>query len=255
MTDANAADTLLVDLGNTALRWCRVSSRGLSDVTYLARGSADIERNLTELWDDMLPPAAVWISSVAAAGVADRLARWVNQRWRVTARFVTAESRAFGIVNGYRQPEQLGVDRWLALIGARQICPTDLCVVDAGTALTLDLLRADGRHLGGYIVPGLGSMRRSLLAGTQIPRVVDAECPDRPASDTACAVARGSRLALSGLIEGSVAVQESETGTEVKLILTGSEAQPLSRCLSVAHEIRPDLVLTGLARYATQPEH
>ena len=62
---------------------------------------------------------------------------------------------ACGLRNGYRDPAQLGVDRWLAMCAAWQQFPGSLCVVDAGTAVTIDVVAADGAHSGGLILPGV----------------------------------------------------------------------------------------------------
>lgn len=255
MNNSHGARKLLMDLGNSGVRWCWATARGLSDVAYRShRSRSDIAEVLSEALPHSEVPEEVWISSVADPQTETDLVAWLERHWRLNGRFVTAEIEAFGIVNGYREATQLGVDRWLALIGARQVASGDLCVVDAGTAMTVDVLRGDGRHLGGYILPGLGTMRRALLSGTRIPWVEDIECSIAPATDTACAVASGARLALSGVIERAVQTQTSELKAPVRLVLTGSEARLLSPWLSVAHEIHPDLVLGGLAMYALQTE-
>jgi type III pantothenate kinase len=245
---------LLVDLGNTGFRWCWAARDALFEVVYLTHRSSDIYDVASRAWEGAPTPASTWISSVAGPEINTRLTEWLEQHWSLTGHFVTAERRAFGIVNGYREATQLGVDRWLALIGARQIRQGATCVVDAGTAMTLDVLRPDGRHLGGFILPGLGTMREALLSGTRIPRVENVECPVFFADDTACAVASGARLALKGVIERSVQALEADVDGEVGLILTGSEASVLSQDLTVPHEIHPDLVLSGLARYAFSAE-
>ena len=70
------------------------------------------------------------------------------------------------MTSGYRDPERLGVDRWLALIAARERSKQPTVIVDAGSACTIDLLDSEGRHLGGYILPGLTAMGEALVRGT-----------------------------------------------------------------------------------------
>src|SRR5690606_2659551 len=85
------------------------------------------------------------------------------EAWSVPIEAVSARPEGFGVINAYAAPERLGADRWLALIAARRIEPGAVCVVDCGTAITIDVMHADGVHLGGLIMPGLGFTRRMLV--------------------------------------------------------------------------------------------
>ena len=84
-----------------------------------------------------------------------------TSRWSVTAHIVRPQAQQLGVKNLYRKPEQLGADRWAALIGARGLTGSAACVVDAGTAVTVEALSAKGEFLGGAIFPGLHLLRLS----------------------------------------------------------------------------------------------
>jgi type III pantothenate kinase len=141
----------------------------------------------------------------------------------------------------------MGVDRWLALIGAHRLCAGAVLVVDAGTAITYDLLLASGRHLGGLILPGIEMMRGSLLAGTNIPRV-EPEERDLPwAADTGAAVGVGTIEAPAALVERLRRRLTAAAGGPSTVLLTGGDAERLRPALEEPVRVEPDLVLRGLA--------
>ena len=203
-----------------------------------------------------------------AANVAgERLGALVTQaardRWGLTVQFAATRAHGNGVRNGYTDYRQLGVDRWLAIVAAVDGRDDPVCVVDAGTAVTIDLVAANGEHRGGFIVPGLELMRRSLgaetgdlrrLAGeTSLPaddRTLDCLLPGQPApgKNTATAMAAGSVAALCALIDRCVESLH-EGDAEPLLIMTGGDAGRLAGHVGQAAQLRPQLVLEGLARY------
>jgi len=143
--------------------------------------------------------------------------------------------------------EQIGVDRWLALLAAHQMGERALLILDAGTAITYDLLLGEGRHLGGLILPGVHTMRQSLLANTQIPPIEPKESEDPWARDTATAIAIASLDAPAALAERLLRqLAEVADGSPV-LITTGGDAQALQARIQAPACHVPDLVLQGLA--------
>jgi type III pantothenate kinase len=166
-------------------------------------------------------------------------------------RQVGVEPEAFGVVNGYADPAQLGVDRWLAVLGARARWPGAACVADLGTAATVEAIEVGGRYLGGYILPGIDMGRKALLAATRIPRIEDVETPGPFGTSTAEAVALGARRALSGVID-HVMRWLTRDGGDARLFMAGSEAAAVRGLLDWPVIEAPHLVLEGLALYAAR---
>jgi type III pantothenate kinase len=146
----------------------------------------------------------------------------------------------------------MGVDRWVAMIGARAEFRSALCVVDAGTAITIDAIDRNGVHLGGQIIPGIQLMRKSLSTNTSEIGLVGRKIADPGsgmqlfASNTQAAVRNGVLGAACGSVERAVRIMRS-TGLRPKIVLTGGDASRILKQLdgNVIH--RPNLVLQGLA--------
>jgi type III pantothenate kinase len=158
-----------------------------------------------------------------------------------------AESSCSGLVSCYAQPARMGVDRWLAMLGARQASSGPLCVIDAGTAITLDLVAAQGRHEGGYILPGADLMRRALTADTGQIQVDALDAPTLiPGSDTQTCVNAGGWRAVIGAVQSVLADYP-----EHRALLTGGLAPVLLEMgLSATHH--PHLVMEGLRLWLLQ---
>lgn len=154
-----------------------------------------------------------------------------------------------GVHNGYREPSQLGCDRFAALIGARHYYPDhDLLVVNAGTATTVDALTADGRFIGGMILPGLGTMARSLAVNTaQLPAVGEVLLERALADNTRQAIISGCIHAQAGAIERAFA---QHPGHSPLCLMSGGAASFIAPHLQVPHVLVPNLVLAGLHKAA-----
>lgn len=248
---------LLVDIGNSRVKWARLAAGGLG------QQSASTYAGWTEIdWSAALfcgdPVERVLAASVAgpaAEAALDAAARLATDR---PAQFVTTTRAAAGVVNGYADPGLLGVDRWLAVIGAYARVGGACVVCDIGTAATVDVVAADGRHLGGYIVPGPRLMVASLLGSTSdLAAHHAASAASGPvaglADNTRGAIERGCRLALAALVDRSVAEAKLSFGASCRLLLTGGAAADVLPLLRSTAEHIPDLVLRGLAELARAP--
>jgi type III pantothenate kinase len=237
---------LLIDLGNTNLKWALHSDGTLGEMrTVRHHGALPID--LHAAWEELSTPEQILLARVGADTLVDVLTRSCHSRWGREPRVVRVERRSHGVTVAYRDSERLGVDRWLALLAAHAHPSGPVLVVDAGTAITYDLLLADGRHLGGLILPGVEMMRGALRAGTQIPPVEVAECHAEWAADTASAIAAGSVQAPAALAEHLLHRLAAEAAERAELILTGGDAERLLRALRVPVRHQADLVLRGLA--------
>jgi type III pantothenate kinase len=202
-------------------------------------------------------PTRVLCSNVAGPKMAKTLSRRAQKAFHVEVEFVTASPEFQGLTNGYLNPNLLGSDRWLALIGAWTKARSALCVVDVGTAVKVDSVDAAGRHLGGLIVPGIYMMREALMTKTSdIAEAAEHSTPSMAgvlANNTMGAVSRGAVFALAGLADRAAEVIEQSTGVKPKLFITGGDAGMITGTMRTRGEIVPDLVLQGLAVIAAEP--
>lgn len=242
---------LVVDVGNSRIKWARVDNARMSPGSFLERGDA-IEAALSKAWEHEPAPVEVLVCSVAGTSFNERLEEWMNECWRIQPAWFRSRARALDIANAYAHPEQLGSDRLAALIGARGLSSGRLGVIDCGTAATLDAVDEEGRHRGGLILPGLALARQSLLQRTDSIRDIGPVPPGVLGRSTAECVANGTRLGLAGGLERCMKeIERLLPGLD--WIATGGEWPELASLIErpVAHD--PDLVLKGLAR-VLEPE-
>jgi type III pantothenate kinase len=248
---------LVIDVGNTRLKWAWLSSTGLSDQQAVVHRGSRPESWSTVLFTSPQRPERVLISNVAGEKMGRMLSKLTKKSFGVKAEFVTAEAQFQDLSNGYLDPRLLGVDRWLAVIGAWTAARTALCVVDAGTAVKVDSVDANGQHLGGLIVPGIHMMRETLLKQTSdIARAAEQSTPSLAgvlANNTIGAVSRGAVFALAGMTDLVADFISQHVGAKPKLFITGGDAGLITGAMRLQGEIVPDLVLRGLAAVAAQP--
>ena len=242
---------LLVDIGNSRLKWAWSFGTELEAGPAFSSDITTLADDLKRFWGDRpSPPAEVYLANVAGADRAAVLSDWVLAQWGLVPRLVRPETHRYGVVNGYDQPQQQGVDRWVALVGLQAYYGGPACVVDCGTAITLDMLDEKGRHHGGLIAPGHQTMIRALLTQTAgialTARAAGAELLGR---STTAAVASGVSLACAGLIEKAVA-RLNGNGSPLKLVLTGGDAVAIGCHLSIPFLQDELLVLKGLLTIA-----
>lgn len=230
--------TWLFDLGNTRLKWAPLGADGgAGEATAIACDDAG--------WLAALPQGEVaCVASVAAPERTAALLQALSGRF---ARLHRARTEpALGLLRiAYPVPEHLGVDRFLAMLG---LCGGEpLLVVGVGTALTIDLVDAAGRHCGGRIAPAPELMRASLHARAPHLPEVGGRYADF-ADDTDHALASGCEGAALALVEHSLDSAQARLGVAPILCLHGGGARPL-RARLPEHRWVPDAVLTGLARW------
>jgi len=242
-------EILLLDVGNTRLKWAWQKGEEFSPGGEIVHaGQLDAEQ-LMQISRDHSPSQVV-ATCVADDKVTEALYKQIECQLDKAVEFVTAVTQAQGITNAYLQPAQLGSDRWAALVAAHQGWPGFLCVIDAGSALTVDLVRPDGQHLGGYILPGLGMMQSCLLERTAIPMPNGSESivpSTQPGTNTRSCMANGALQAACGLIERTVLQLEQQCKETVQCLLTGGDSQYVAAALTIPYVVEPNLVLMGLA--------
>lgn len=256
---------LLVDAGNTRVKWAAIPTAALTESNVLGRwaASGSVERaqvrQLTAVWRE-LKIAHVILSNVAGPAMRDELGQTVLSVLGlkpVPLEWFASVPQLAGIRNGYRHPAQLGCDRFASMIGAHALFPgRPLIVATCGTATTVDAVTADGVFPGGMILPGLGTMATSLAKNTaQLPQVAENLAISDPFADhTDAAIVSGCIAAQAGAIERAVAAHTLRQGVadgEVQCILSGGAAELIAPHLSVPHQKVDNLVLLGLQTVAT----
>ncbi len=236
--------TWLFDLGNTRLKWARVDNGELRERGVLAHGEPGFERALDARLAELPRAERALLASVAGEDLTARVAA-LAARHGVPCERVRTQSEFAGLRIAYAEPARLGVDRFLALLGAHRRGPGPWLIVSVGTALTLDLL-ADGAHLGGLIAPSPALMRQMLALRVPALDVAGGNAVDF-ARCTEDALAGGTVGAALGLIERSHAQAATVLGAAPTLLLAGGGGDALRPALRVPALATPDLVLEGLA--------
>ncbi len=242
---------LLVDFGNTRLKWATFDGRQLCHGGVFAHAQTPLRETLAREWHTLDAIQEVLVASVVAPTLEDALAAFTRERFGVTAQCLRSPAAALGVRNAYAEPQRLGVDRFLALAAAHARAARLQVLVSVGTALTIDALAADGEHLGGLIVPSPELMRRAVVAGTARVDMRAGRYAPWPAS-TDDAVYSGALYAAIGAIERfRGALAQRFAGTPALLLGGGGSAEllPLLGTAECVH----DLVLHGLALWAQAP--
>lgn len=271
-----------IDIGNTRLKWRLLGRDTVAGRGYWAHDLA----GLGEVIAQSGLVTRVRVANVAGIAMTEELQRWAGACFGVAVEFAAVQTGCAGVSCAYQQPDSLGVDRWLAVLAAWRQLRETCVVVDAGTALTVDVLAADGmeaglnkagniggetidratraqaarpgaNHLGGYIVPGLKMMSTALYARTDGIQPEPADLADlaglAPGTDTGAAVQRGCVAMAVALIERVRAQTNSKTEAGLKVearvpvLLTGGDADSLVQFIAEPVISVPDLVLDGLA--------
>ncbi|TVO78320.1 type III pantothenate kinase [Sedimenticola selenatireducens] len=241
---------LLIDIGNTNLKWSLMKNGHIAPISSQSHKTISPEALAQSCWGTIETPDRTYMANVAGEVLGEGLSKWMWATWTQSPTILLAMHKKLGVTNGYRDPAQLGVDRWLTLLAVRANEVGPVCIVDCGTALTIDLMTDEGIHHGGMILPGLNLMRDSLLRDTKIPRVAGVEIESMFAHDTAAAVASAALHASAALIERAMLEAQSNHIGTPKLILTGSDAGAIASLLRMPYEIDSGLVMKGLALFA-----
>jgi type III pantothenate kinase len=216
---------LYVDIGNTAVKW-------LFDGQYHSVLVADFSI-------DLLPKSSqAFVSCVTDRSLLDGFNDTI---------FVESQATFKSFVSAYKQSNKLGVDRFLAMIAAIDQLPNqNLLIIDAGSALTFDLVLASGEHEGGLIMPGLGKLRRSFAQFESCSKNLTLKST---ANNTTDAWEFGTANMLMSVIKDQIEQHQTALG-DLRVVLTGGDAKVVAYRLNHQVDIESYLVLDGLALYA-----
>lgn len=246
---------LEIDMGNSRLKW-----RLRSGVARLASGhqlaGADFDGLRAPIAACPGKLSRVLVGSVRTKEEESLLTSWVQVNLGIDPEFARANSSCGLVRNGYANPQQLGVDRWLSILAGYHLVKSTCVLVSAGTALTVDLVAYDGRHLGGYIAPGINRFIDALNQSTALINLNSGEWDLglAPGENTAMAVGHACAAMIRGIIDNALAqinmVKERE---KICLLVTGGDAGHIQKLYPWA-DYREELVLDGLSyAFGLQP--
>lgn len=245
MSDA----VLLIDLGNSRLSWAFYSDGNISAPNSCST-MAEISLEIEAEWQN-ISPVPVYIANVAGSELQQMLSRWFETHWNTMPVLLQSQQRAYGVTNAYQKPEELGVDRWLGLIGARTMSRLPVCVVDCGSAVTIDVMDASGMHQGGVITPGYEMMLSSLKRGTAIPGI---EAPAKSHGLLGKSTSEGVHYGCANTI-AAIIDRVMQSGSQLqRLFITGGNAAIITPLLEHPSRLIPDLVFRGMLQYVRNGE-
>ena len=245
---------LAIDVGNTRLKWALYDAPrpGAALLAHGAEFLEHIERLAEHAWGALPAPSRILGCVVAGDAVKRRVREQVEQmpQWDVTPQWVVSSVQEAGLVNGYDHPLRLGADRWVAMIGARHRLlargeQRPLIVVMVGTAVTVEAIDAEGRFLGGLILPGHGIMLRALESGTAGLHVPTGEVKLFP-TNTSDALTSGGTYAIAGAVERMFQHLAQHCGQEPACLMTGGAGWKMAPSMTRPFELVDHLIFDGL---------
>ena len=247
---------LAIDVGNTRLKWAHYAA-AVPGAKLLAHGAEFLE-NIDHLpegnWAALPRPGRMLGCVVAADAVRRRVEEHLVELWDLPAQWVVPGIGEAGLTNGYDHPGRLGADRWVAMIGAwHRVLATGaarpLVVVMVGTAVTVEAVDANGRFLGGFILPGHGIMLRALESGTAGLHVPTGDVREFP-TNTSDALTSGGTYAIAGAVERMVQHVREHCGAEPACFMTGGAGWKMAPSMSVKFDLVDSLIFDGLLEIA-----
>jgi type III pantothenate kinase len=251
--------TLLIDIGNTRVKWALLDGHRLGRQHAAAHAGWTSKQFARHVFAPVRRVDRVLVVSVAGSRVERMVTAAARSRLGVTPEFFVSARRVAGVTTLYSEPWRLGADRLAAAIGAYRIARgRAVCVIGFGTALTVDLVDADGRHRGGAIVPAPELMKGSLLTKTSgIARRARGATARSGffARNTRAAIEQGARFATAALVDRAVDEARELLGRTPLVLLTGGGVPAIRALVRARHQLVPDLVLQGLAVIAQSVDH
>jgi type III pantothenate kinase len=234
---------LAIDAGNSRIKWGYAEDGRWTAQGAVATASAtDLSQTLAAIE----APDSIVVANVAGDAVAAIIEAAV-QRFGIKPEIVVGRSEQCGVRSSYANPQQLGPDRWAALIGARHLYDGPCLVVNVGTTMTVDALSADGVFLGGFIVAGFETMRSALASNTARLKLQEGRFSFFP-DNTGDAITSGALNALAGAIDRMVGFTSDVGEGEPCVLLSGGDAALVAPLLNHRVQVVDNLVLEGLLR-------
>ena len=237
---------LLIDIGNSRTKYILANEISTGQAKAVDNNSIKVQ------WLDhhFKGIEKILIASVSADAIVNLISDWARIN-RIQFKQIESEKKAYGVISSYQQAKKLGIDRWLAMIGAARLYPNkNILIIDAGTATTIDLLAADGQHYGGWILPGIHLMFDSLVKHTskiEPPQTLVASVAF--GDDTNTNVNNACWAATIGAINLAITQASKQLATIEVILLTGGNAKSVEKLLKYPTRIEDNLIFYGLERY------
>lgn len=237
---------VLIDIGNTRTKYCIVSEGKRSS----QQGVANMHFCYDFLCENFSDATKVIVASVSHEQQTDKIKDWCQEN-NITYQQVVSETKKNAVITGYQEPSQLGIDRWLALIGSAEIFPNkNILIIDAGTATTIDFLAATGKHQGGWILAGINTLISSVLANTVQVQANNNEKESLAfGTNTSENVHNAAWAATVGSINLAISQVQQQGFILDEVIFTGGNGNLLSSLISYRSTVIDELVFTGLQAY------
>jgi len=237
---------VLIDIGNTRTKYSIVKDGNRNPLKAISNSSLTVDF----LDANFKAATRMIVASVSEQQLTENLSSWCHTR-KIIYQRVVSEAKKNGVITAYQVPTQLGVDRWLTLIGAAEIFPNkNVLIIDAGTATTVDLLAANGQHQGGWILAGIDTLITSILATTTQVHANDKEKESvafgKNTSENVHNAAWGATL---GAINLAISQAQHDGFVVDEVIFTGGNGTTLSTLIGCRSKVIEGLVFTGLQSY------
>ena len=253
---------LAIDIGNTRLKWvCYEKPQpGARMVAHDAHFLEQIDSLSEKAWKDLPVPTRMLGCVVAGDVLRYRVEEQMEIWPDLQPQWVVSRSEGAGLINGYDIPGRLGVDRWVAMIGARHhmlqttagTAPSPLVIVMVGTAVTIEAIDAQGKFLGGFILPGHGMMLHALEAGTAgLQHLPTGQVVPFP-TNTSDALTSGGTYALTGAVQRMVRHVREHCGAAPMCLMTGGAGWKLAPYMESQFELVESLIFEGLLVLAAE---
>jgi type III pantothenate kinase len=246
---------LEVDSGNTRIKWRLRQAVASGGYRTIAQDSVFALSKVPSVFINFgkqiesLPVEQVsrlLVSNVRGDGFRKVFTPIMLEKWHLQPEFAAVSDSECGVTCGYSDPARLGVDRWLAMLAAWQEVGTRCHIVDCGTTMTFDTIDENGKHLGGYIVPGLHLLRETLISRSKALAVEKQPWESTaPGTDTGAAIHNGILNMILGFLRDRKNIDD-EGGQKAVWFMSGGDSSLIVPHLDWDCLHRPDLVLDGL---------
>ena len=237
---------LLLDIGNTSIAWAVHKTNKILQTGSFFYDAGKIEKSILNQLSSFADATSVLVSSVLSQEKTIEITDLFQLKWNCMVWQAKTTSEFSGLKNSYKNPEQMGVDRWLNMIAARAEFNNHLILIDCGTAMTIDIVKVNGQHAGGFILPGLMMIQDTLISNTNRIKV-DSNTTGiiEPANNTQDAISNGAMISLVASIE-NVFNRFIDNNEKTDCVITGGDASQVMRNLSINYVHRPMLIFDGL---------
>ncbi|MFV1982633.1 MAG: type III pantothenate kinase [Thiohalomonadales bacterium] len=252
---------LLIDIGNSNFKWCFSNGEEINNIQSFQYTQESIisllntkllnEINLTEL-------DSIYTCCVAGANIKSVFSDWVNTTLLKPLIFFESSNQEFAVKNAYSNASDLGNDRWLSLVFAHHLYQSDVCIIDCGTAITIDVVLKSGQHEGGLIAPGYLSQIKALELKTNITnnqKFVNQKNSRLLQNNTYQCIEQGCRVMSLGFIKDMVKQLKHQYSDTLKVVITGGDSESLASELPAEWYYNEDLLFRALLFFSAQSKN